>query len=511
MMIAKLDTSTDPQVGFRPPGQLDTASALLRYSGAFGRRQAAQLARRTGFGPTPAEVDRLAALGVDGAVDSLLHPSSPDLDFPAYPDADKLFDPKVRNPATKMWWLDRMLRTTHPLTEKMTLFWHGHFATSMQKVPTNYMAGQINLFRSQALGNFRSLLLSVSKDPAMLIWLDNRYNVAAHPNENYAREIMELFALGLGNYSEADVKAAARAFSGWSLDKDGHFISRDAQHDPGMKTFLGRTGPWNGEDIVDIIVQQPIHQRFICRELLEFFVYSDPEPQLIDALAQVYALSGYDLAKTVGTIIRSNVFYSTRAYRALPKSPVEFGIGLMRYMDVRQVPADVPYWLARMGQDVLMPPSVKGWDGGPTWISTATLLARFNFANRIVKASPPKPAPAAAAMSGTTMVATAATAPAASASPKPAPAPPPSPDLFAAYVPDTIVAQAGGMDVHRVLETIVGGALQDDLTSDVRSTLLDYLNATSATLPVPFGPENYQERIRGVLALVLNLPSNQLN
>ena len=507
-MRTSLDTSTDPQVGFRPPGKLDIATALDRYRGPFGKRQAAHLARRTGFGPTASEVAALGELGVDRAVDSLLHPSEPDLEFPAYPDTEKLYDPKVRNGVAKLWWLDRMLRTKHPLVEKMTLFWHGHFATSINKVPANYMVGQIDLFRSQALGNFRTLLSSVSKDPAMLIWLDNRYNVAAHPNENFAREIMELFALGLGNYTEADVKDAARAFTGWTLDKNGAFIYRDQLHDPGIKTFLGRTGPWNGDDVVAIIVEQPIHQRFICRKLLEFFVYSDPEPELTDALAQVYALSGYDLARTVGTLVRSNVFYSTRAYRALPKSPIEFAIGLMRVMDVRQVPGDIPFWLARMGQDVLAPPSVKGWDGGPTWISTATLLARFNLVNRIVRAVPPKP-PAPSAMAVATMA-----PPSAAASPTPAmtPAPPPpNPNVFAALTPDQIVAQAGGLDAGKVLETIVDGAVQGDVTSDLRQTLLGYLNATNATLPTPFGPENYQERIRGALALVLNLPSNQLD
>jgi len=488
--MSKLDTSTDPQVGFRPPGTLDIATALERYNGPFGRRQAAHLARRTGFGPTPAEVDGLAAHGVEGAVDSLLHPREPEIDFTSYPDSAKLFDPKVRNVTAVMWWLDRMLRTKRPLVEKMTLFWHGHFATSINKVPANYMVGQIDLFRSQALGNFRTLLLSVSKDPAMLIWLDNRYNFAAHPNENFAREIMELFALGLGNYTEDDIKAGARAFTGWTLDKDGHFIFREALHDPGMKTFLGRTGPWNGDDIINIIVAQPIHQRYLCRNLLEYFVYSDPEPALVDALAQVYALSGYDIAKTVGSIIRSNVFYSTRAYRALPKSPIEFTLGLLRYMDVKQVPADMPGWLFRMGQYPLAPPSVKGWDGGPTWISTSTLLARFNLVNRVVKAAPPRPAAAAPAMS---------------------PASAPNLNFFAAMTPDVVVAQAGGLDPGKVLETIVAGALQDDVTSDVRQTLRDYLNSTGATLPVPFGPENYQEKVRGVLALVLNLPSNQLN
>jgi uncharacterized protein (DUF1800 family) len=484
----KLDTSTDPQVGYRPAGSLDSATALARYDGPFTRRNAAHLLRRAGFGGTADQIDALAMLGAQGAVDSLLHPQAPDVAFDDFPDSAALFDPKTRNITAQMWWLDRMLRTQRPLVEKMTLFWHGHFATSYQKVPAHLMVGQIDLFRSQALGHFHDLLLAVSKDPAMLVWLDNRANNKAHPNENYAREVMELFALGLGNYTEDDVKNAARAFTGWTLDKNLAFVYRPNQHDDGPKTFLGRTGNFGGEDIISIIVSQPIHQRFICRKLLEFFVYSDPEPELVDALASTYALSGFDIAHTVGTILRSNVFYSARAYRALPKSPIEFVIGTLRFMDVRKVPKDTVAWLQRMGQIPLGPPSVKGWDGGPTWINTATLLARFNYVNRIVKTSPPIP--------------------------KAPPAPmPPAIDLamFAAYTPDEIVRRAGGMDVDRVLETIAREAVQDDLTSDVRATMRDYLESKNATLPVPFGPENYQEKIRGALALVLNLPSNQLD
>lgn len=495
----RLDTSTDPQVGFRPPGPLD-ASPLDEYAGAFGRRQAAHLLRRAGFGGTPAEIDALASLGMAGAVGSLLHPSRPDLEFVDFPDAALLYDPKVRTQTAEFWWLDRMLRTQHPLVEKMTLFWHGHFATSIRKVSPAMMVGQINLFRSQSLGNFRNLLLAVSKDPAMLVWLDNRFNVAAHPNENYAREVMELFALGLGNYTEDDVKNAARAFTGWTLDKNGAFVFRPNQHDDGIKTFLGRTGSFDGADVLSIIVQQPIHQRFICRKLLEFFVYSDPEPELIEGLAQTYALSGYDLAKTVGAILRSNVFYSTRAYRALPKSPIEFVIGLQRLMQVKAVPKDTIGWLQRMGQEPMAPPSVKGWDGGPTWINTATLLARFNYVNRLIRTSPPKAAAPAALGAMATPAMTAA----------PANNQPDS-ATFPAWTPDQVVQQAGGMDAGKVLAAIVVDAVQDDVTSDVRRTLVDYLNSTGASQPVPLGPENYEEKIRGALALTLNLPSNQLN
>jgi uncharacterized protein (DUF1800 family) len=464
-----LDTSTDPQVGYRPSGRLDDAAAALqRYRGPFGHRHAGHLARRAGFGATAAEIEALTRRGVDGAVDAYLHPTETEPDFAPYPDPALLYDPKKRYGAAKLWWLDRMLKTKRPLAEKMTLFWHGHFATSIAKVPPQLMVQQIDLFRTHALGNFRLLLTAVSQDPAMLIWLDNRFNVAAHPNENYAREVMELFALGLGNYSEDDVKAAARAFTGWTLDKDARFQYKEQAHDAGVKTFLGHTGPLTGEDVLAIIVEQPVHQRYICRKLLEFFVYSDPEPELVDALASVYALSGYDLAKTVGTILRSNVFFSLRAYRALPKSPVEFAIGSLRYLGIADVPPDTPGWLARMGQDIMQPPNVKGWDGGPLWISTTTLLARFNYINKLVVSN------------------------------------------SLALTPDALVAQAGGMNSGPVLETIVAGALQDDVTSDVRATLRDFLDSKSAEVPVPLGPENYQAKIRGALALVLNLPSNML-
>jgi uncharacterized protein (DUF1800 family) len=482
MAAPTLDTSTDPQVGFRPAGALDAASALQPYGGPFGVRHAAHLLRRAGFGGSSDEIAHFGAGSMEAAIDALLHPTAPDLPFVDFPDQTALFDPKRSRATAQHWWLDRMLRTNRPLVEKMTLFWHGHFATSIQKVPVQYMVGQIDLLRSQGLGRFPNLLGAITRDPAMLIWLDNRYNAKAHPNENYAREVMELFALGLGNYTEDDVKEAARAFTGWTVDKNGAAVFLPNRHDDGDKTFLGHSGAFGADDVIAIIVSQPIHQRFIAHKLLEFFVYSDPEPELIEATAQVYALSGLDIAKTVGTILRSNVFYSTRAYRALPKSPIELAIGTLRYLGVTTVPANLPYQLARMGQEPLNPPSVKGWDGGPTWINTSTLLARFNFVNGLIAQTVPN-------KSGMAPV----TAPGAN--------------------PDTIVAQTG-MDPARVAAALVSGVVQNDVTSDVRATLVAYLeNVTpSATMqnPQPFGPENYADKIRGALALTLNLPVNQL-
>jgi uncharacterized protein (DUF1800 family) len=480
----KLDTSTDPQTGFRPPGTLDVATALQPYAGRFGPRHAAHLLRRAGFGGSEADVARVTSLGMQSAVDSLLHPTAPDADFPPYPDAAVLYDPKKARQSTQLWWLDRMLRTNRPLTEKMTLFWHGHFATSFQKVQPQYMAAQIDLFRQFGLGRFPALLSAVTRDPAMLIWLDNRANAKAHPNENYAREVMELFALGLGNYTEDDVKEAARAFTGWTVDKNQQAVFVPARHDDGVKTVLGKTGTFNADDVIAIIVSQPVHQRFLAHKLLEFFVYSDPEPELIEALAQVYALSGFDVAKTVAAILRSNVFYSTRAYRAIPKSPIELAIGTLRYAGAQTVPPNLPYQLARMGQEPLNPPSVKGWDGGPAWInSTSTMLARLNFVNALVAQTAP-------GKNGMAAV--------------------PAPNV----APDDIVRRAG-MNPSRVAETLVAGIVQDDVTSDVRATLVAYLSSqtpsTAMQNPLPFGPENYQDKIRGALALTLNLPVNQLD
>ena len=448
MLPPKIDTSTDPQVGFRPPGALDAAPPRavrrpVRHAPCGASAAAGGLRRFRRGRCTP----RFA--WDEGRGRRAAAPDGPGADFPPYPEPAILYDPKKARQATQLWWLDRMLRTNRPLVEKMTLFWHGHFATALGKVQPQYMVGQINLFRQLALVRFPVLLSAVTRDPAMLIWLDNRANAKAHPNENYAREVMELFALGLGNYTEDDVKEAARAFTGWTLDKNQQAAFVPARHDDGIKTVLGKTGRFDADDVVSIVVSQPVHQRFLAHKLLEFFVYSDPEPELIEGVAQTYALSGYDVAKTVGTILRSNVFFSPRAYRAIPKSPIELAIGTLRYIGAQTVPPNLIYQLARMGQEPLNPPSVKGWDGGPAWINTSTMLARFNFVNGLVAQTAP-------GKNGVAAV--------------------PAPNVS----PDDIVRRTG-MDAAKVAETIVGGVVQDDVTSDVRATLVAYLNSQTPT------------------------------
>ncbi len=326
-------------------GSPDFSTALQAYPHVLGERAAAHLLRRAGFGGTPDEVRRYAAMHADEAVASLLEVPSPSSIAPPRELEDRA-RPALMGTMTsrqqrrregreailalQLWWLNRMLTTRAPLQEKMALYFHGHFTSrGIPRFPS-ITYNQNALFRRSALGNLRQLTRDVSKDAAMLIYLNGAQNVAAHPNENYARELMELFTLGVDNYSENDVRDSARAWTGWRVDRRNDSVTfDDSLHDSGQKTFLGRTGNFNGDDIVDIIFAQPQCARFFAASLLNWFVYNDPEAELVDAVAAELRRRIFDLAPVVGTILRSNVFYSPRAYRALVKSPVEFVVGTL--------------------------------------------------------------------------------------------------------------------------------------------------------------------------------------
>ncbi len=355
-------------------------------------RRLAHLLRRAGFGARPGEWTAYAKLGVAGTTDALLHPErTPDtLDSVLqgisgdYVDFDNI--DSVRN-----WWVYRMAHSQRPLEEKMTLFWHGHFATANYKVDNpRWMWQQNQLFRAHALGNFRTLLQGVSRDPAMLAWLDNGDNKKGRPNENYGRELQELFTLGIGGgYTETDVKEAARAFTGWRYNRDASAFEFDPNsHDDGVKTFLGETGNFNGDDIIDILVRQPATARFLCTKLFKFFVHDDPTPQDIAPFTQVYFGSGYDIRATVGAMLKSPAFYSDQAVYAKIKSPTEYVVTALRTLDVPLAAANsaasVSGALRAMGQDLFNPPNVKGWPEGQAWMNTMTLLTRINFANTVV-------------------------------------------------------------------------------------------------------------------------------
>ncbi len=286
-------------------------------------------------------------------------------------------------------WLYRMTLTARPLRERMTLFWHNHFATSLTKVENPVlMQRQNDLLREHALGDFRAMLAGVGKDPAMLVWLDSTANRKAKPNENYAREVMELFTLGRGKYTEKDIQEAARAFTGAFVVRDQYNIL-PAQHDDGVKTILGKTGRFKGEDIPALLTSQPACAEFLCGKLFRHFVsdVDTPGASLIAPLAKAFRESGYDIKTPLKMILSSNLFYSDSVRRRRVKSPIELTVGSIRALEIVR-PTVAPETLAemcgRMGQTLYAPPSVAGWDGGSMWINTTNMLHRTNFALAIM-------------------------------------------------------------------------------------------------------------------------------
>jgi uncharacterized protein (DUF1800 family) len=342
----------------------------------------AQLLRRAGFGYTPSEFKYYRSLGYEGTLQELLNPKPVDNSALEKAIVDQSFD--FTNPSDlRRWWLYRMVFTRRPLEEKMTLFLHGHFATSDRKVRNPHaMYLQNMLFRKYALGDFAQLLLNVSKDPAMIVWLDNQQNRKGKPNENYAREVMELFTIGIGNYTENDIKEAARAFTGWQTKPDGFFFNK-SQHDFGQKTVLGVTGNLNGEDIVSILVKHPQTGHFLARKLITFFAYDNPDKSFVERVARAYRESKYCLGPMLKAIFSDRNFLSDKTYHAKIKSPAELVVGTLKVLQIENLDNDLPQIMGAMGQDLFHPPSVKGWEGGEAWISSDTMMERFNFAARI--------------------------------------------------------------------------------------------------------------------------------
>ena len=380
---------------------------------------AAHLLNRAGFGGTPQEIQKLADLGMDKAVASLLDyenipDTTPDPDWAKPdPEAATKYREKIRTgtPEEKKlaqreqqqlfqqrilelrgWWLRRMTHGPRPFQEKMVLFWHGHFATSIEKVRNPYfMWRQNNLFRRLATENWTHLLTQAGKDPAMLLWLDQAQSRKNHPNENFAREVMELFALGEGHYTEHDIAEAARALTGWSfefLDQDYRY--RPFIHDEGDKTFLGRTGNFSGDDVIEIIVAQPQAARFITAKLWNYFAGQVPDEKLNGALADSFRTSGNNFKPVLHALFRSQEFYDHNIIRNQVKSPVQWLVGSVKLLEC-ELPPPIASWgmLRQLGQDLFAPPNVKGWDGGVTWITTNTLLTRYNDAQSLVEGTAP--------------------------------------------------------------------------------------------------------------------------
>ena len=284
------------------------------------------------------------------------------------------------------WWANRMLTSPRPLQEKMALFWHGHFACNEAKVRDyRKLLGQLELFEAQGTGNFRDLTLAVAQGPAMLSFLDAGVNVKGASNENFAREIMELFTLGVGNYTEKDIREGARAFTGWNY-VDLKFVVNKDRHDDGEKTFLGHTGRLDGVDVIDIIMQQPATADFIAGEIYRFFVRQELSPELQKQLGAVLRQSHYEIAPLLEKIFLSRDFYSPASVGTRIKSPVELAIGTYRKLGLKNIPGVPDFNLATgaLGQQLFSPPTVAGWAGGESWITPGLLLERGNFVRDVL-------------------------------------------------------------------------------------------------------------------------------
>ncbi|MGF6771390.1 uncharacterized protein (DUF1800 family) [Paraburkholderia sp. GAS199] len=364
---------------------------------------------RVGFAPDSAELARYVGLTREQAVDKVLASTRTEAVTPL---PDWVLEPvparEVRKAWTvdqrrddqrlrvqryevlRAWWVREMLTTPSPLTERMTLFWHNHFTSGQDKVPfPQLMAQQNMLLRRDALGNFGDLLHAVAKDPAMLRYLDGASNRKGRPNENFAREVMELFSLGEGHYSQQDVSEAARAYTGWSLDPDTEaYVWRANQHDDGVKTVLGRTGEFDGDQVLDILLAQPETASFVTAKLWREFVSDTPDPARIAPIAAQFRASHYDIKVALRALILSDAFWQDDDRGVLVKSPAEFVVGTLRAFDIGyDNTAPFATQIRALGENLFYPPNVKGWPGGTTWINSSTLLARKQFVEQLFRAT----------------------------------------------------------------------------------------------------------------------------
>jgi hypothetical protein len=347
----------------------------------FDHRWLCHLLRRGALAVSPQRLEAFAGKGPGEVVDALMGYDPAD-DRP-YDELLKglsgSLSPIYNADDAQKWWLMRMLDTPRPLQERVALFWHNHFATSTGKVRQSALVSrQIDLFRRQGLGNFRELLLAVTKDPAMLLWLDGSKNKRGHPNENYAREVMELFTLGIGHYTERDVQELARALTGYQvLDEAVAFYP--AAFDDGAKTILGKTTNFNAESAVDLLLEQPAAPRFIAWKMLKEFVHPQPEEAHVEHYAGRLRHYGWEIKPVLREILSSRLFFSDWARGSKIKSPCELVVGTMLALETRRDAGMARQAMNNMGQALLAPPSVKGWDGEELWINANTILQRYNF------------------------------------------------------------------------------------------------------------------------------------
>ncbi len=485
----------------------------------WGRKWAAHLYRRAAFGFSHEDLVEAERLGQQGTLDLLLEgrPQATEA-LETLIDAGRLAAERDDGgDQLRGWWLYCMLQGSHPLREKMTLFWHNHFATSLVKVQSpSLMYRQNCLLREHALGRFGPMLQAVSRDGAMLVWLDSNSNVKGKPNENYARELMELFSLGVGNYTEKDVREAARAFTGWRTDGI-EFSFNPRNHDDGPKTVLGKTGKWDGGDVVRIALEQPATARFLVRKLYRFLVSETPTvpESLLEPLCESFRKSDYDIAALVRTILSSRHFYSCHAFRQRIKGPIEYVLGAVQSVYRRYAEGEPEYRplpqqmlvgvLGALGQSLFAPPNVKGWPGGKAWLNTATLLERANFAESLAMGTmwatrPPEPSTSAAGGSfNLRRIVSAITSSIVPVELPDEPAPP------RAFDPARIVADEGVTSALEVVRVVLELYLPGGVPSETRAKLVAFVGAGS-----PKG-HALDRRVREVVHAILSLAEYQLS
>jgi uncharacterized protein (DUF1800 family) len=427
---------------------------------------AGHLFRRAAFGADWNQLQQALSDGPQRTIDKLIRPQADIAEF------NSVYDGYEASAAgsidgLRAWWLRRIIQTPHPLLEKMTLFWHSHFATNSFKVKNpRLMVRHIQLLRSQALNSFRDLLQAISRDPAVLIYLGADANRKALPNDSLARPLMEVFTLGRGNYAEKDVQEAARAFTGWLVLK-GRLRYIPREHDGNVKQILGQNGDFTGDDVLRIVLEQPATAQTVVSKLYRWLICETEEPDvmLMTPLIESFA-KDYDIQKLMETMLRSNLFFSSTAYRRRIKCPVEFALGIIKALEKVVSTTQLGRDLAGLGQNLYNPPTVKGWPGGRHWINNATLVGRHNLALALLQGSGP----------------------------------------YADKLNPWVVAQKHGYSTSEsAMELMIDLFLQDDLDPGIYDTLLKTVEAPAGT-----GSDDPGRVLRRFVHMVVTLPEFQL-
>ena len=442
----------------------------------FDQRRLCHLLRRASFGPTPKRLAEMKGKTVAETIDWLLEFDPADDPFASMVDGLEGFVNLTQSGSVASYWFYRMLNSPHPMQERMALFWHGRWATGAGKVENGrLMHRQIQTFRQLGLGSFRELCIAMGRDPAMLVWLDGRTSVKGKPNENYAREVMELFTLGIGNYTEKDVQELARAFTGWKVNGETEEATFNAkQFDDGEKEILGQKGKFDSESAVDVLLLQPIASKHLSRNLLKEFVHPAPADEHVEHYAKRLIAHDWNVKRVMREVLASRLFFSDWAYRARIKSPVELAVGAALAMGGKVSTDFLRESTTRLGQNLLNPPNVKGWPGDQMWINSNTVLLRFNFAMQMATQR--------------------------------------QREFVRKSEIDTWIEENKIKSADNLIDHFAAVLLDGELPADAREKFLDYMNRDSknATKQFKMSADMINTKVRGVLHMMMTMPEYQL-